>query len=115
MAKAADPTVTANDPYPYSIVVISEDPGTNNTLNHGLCTQFENNPIYSNIASNAQKAFLATFAPPITARLNAALKGIALKDSDVISLMALCPFSTVASPTGVISPFCNLFSDDEWL
>lgn len=28
--------------------------------------------------------------------------------------MDLCPFNTVASPIGAISPFCNLFSRDEW-
>lgn len=28
--------------------------------------------------------------------------------------MDLCPFNTVASPTGAISPFCSLFSQGEW-
>lgn len=29
--------------------------------------------------------------------------------------MDLCPFNTVASPTGALSPFCALFSQAEWL
>lgn len=28
--------------------------------------------------------------------------------------MDLCPFNTVASPTGALSPFCALFSQAEW-
>jgi len=29
-------------------------------------------------------------------------------------MMDLCPFNTVASPTGEISPFCSLFTESEW-
>jgi hypothetical protein len=29
--------------------------------------------------------------------------------------MDLCPFETVATPNGAISPFCSLFTDDEWV
>jgi hypothetical protein len=28
--------------------------------------------------------------------------------------MDMCPFETVATPNGAISPFCSLFTDDEW-
>jgi len=28
--------------------------------------------------------------------------------------MDLCPFNTVASPNGTISPFCSLFNETEW-
>ena len=29
-------------------------------------------------------------------------------------IMDLCPFETVASPTDHFSPFCNLFTQEEW-
>src|SRR5580700_401665 len=34
-------SASAADRYPYLILVISEDPGANNTLNHGACPAFE--------------------------------------------------------------------------
>lgn len=33
---------------------------------------------------------------------------------ETIFIMDLCPFNTVASPTGAISPFCTLFTRAEW-
>ena len=44
-AKLADWNSRNSDStYPYPITVISEDDGSNNTLNHGLCTAFEDGP-----------------------------------------------------------------------
>jgi hypothetical protein len=100
-------------PYPYGITVISEDAGSNNTLNHGLCTAFENGTD-SKIGGNAQTLWMNVFVPPIQARLNHDLPGANLSTTDVISFMDLCPFNTIASPVGTLSPFCNLFSDSEW-
>lgn len=99
--------------YPYPIVVISEDDGSNNTLNHGLCTEFENGSD-SDIAGDAQLIWADVFIPPIQARLNTALPGANLSVSETINIMDLCPFNTVASPNGTISPFCALFSEEEW-
>ncbi|PIB01843.1 3-phytase A [Cercospora beticola] len=99
--------------YPYPLVVISEDEGSNNTLNHGLCTQFEDGPV-SSIADNAQKTWADVFVPPIQKRINKDLGGTSLGVSDTIYLMDLCPFSTVASPNGTISPFCDFFTVKEW-
>lgn len=100
---------------PEDMVVIPEDRTANNTLHHGLCRAFEAGP-YASVGDSAQAAFLAVFAPPITARLNSNLPGANLTDADTISLMDLCPFETVTSPAGgvVFSPFCDLFTPDEW-
>ncbi|KAL8950718.1 MAG: hypothetical protein Q9222_003254 [Ikaeria aurantiellina] len=104
-----------DDPdYPYSVLVIPEETGSNNTLNHGLCTAFERGEPYSSIADNAQQAFLETFLPAVTSRLNKDLAPANLTAADTINLMDLCPFTTVASPIGLISPFCYLFTEDEW-
>ena len=112
-ARLADKAASGTDQYPYPIVVISEDNGSNNTLNHGLCTDFEDGAD-SKIGSAAQATWAAIFTPPITARLNTNLAGANISAADTISLMDLCPFHTIASSTGKISPFCDLFTEDEW-
>lgn len=99
--------------YPYPIEVISEANGSNNTLNHGLCTAFETGPD-KNIASTAQAQWTNVFIPPIQTRLNTDLQGANLTVTDTISLMDLCPFNVVASSDGTISPFCSLFTEQEF-
>lgn len=84
------------------------------SLSHGLCTAFEDGEPYSSIGSKAQQTFLATFLPSVTVRLNTDLAGVNLTTTDTINLMDLCPFTTVASPVGAFSPFCSLFTEDEW-
>lgn len=101
------------DSFPYEIVVISEEDGTNNTLNNYLCTAFETGPA-SRIGSEAQHQWVDIFVPPIQERLNSDLPGANFSQADVINFMDLCPFETVASPKGSLSPFCNLFAEDEW-
>ncbi|TVY90353.1 3-phytase A [Lachnellula willkommii] len=108
-----DDIFESNDGYPYKIVVISEDTGSNNTLDHGLCTSFEDGSD-SKIADSAQQTWIDTFTPPITARLNRNLPGVNLTNTDTIYLMDLCPFNTVANALGLISPFCSLFTLSEW-
>ena len=112
-ARIADKGSVGLDGYPYPITIISEATDSNNTLNHGLCSDFENGPD-SQIAGNAQSIWQGIFTSPITARLNANLPGANLTASDTISIMDLCPFSTIASITGEISPFCGLFMEYEW-
>ncbi|WPG97452.1 3-phytase A [Acrodontium crateriforme] len=111
-AKVADRSTSHGDAgYPYSIVVIPETDGSNNTLNHGTCTNFENGP---DTSGSAQSTWAALFIPPIQARLNAGMPGANLSVTDTIYMMDLCPFNTVANENGTISPFCDLFSKNEW-
>ena len=112
-ARVADKAAAGTDDYPYPIVVISEDAGSNNTLSHGLCTAFEDG-VDSEIGNAAQATWAGIFLPLITARLNTNLPGANISAAETISLMDLCPFNTIASPTGKISPFCDLFMEDEW-
>lgn len=66
-------------------------------------------------AGNAKKQtgqWLATFAPPITARLNAGAPGANLTDDDIYSLITLCPFHTLAKEEE--SPFCDMFTPEEF-
>lgn len=99
------------DEYPYPILIIPEDNHSNNTLSHHLCNAF--NPL--KISLPAQTTFASTFAPAITSRLNLGLPGASLTDHEIILLMDLCPFQTVASPLGHPSPFCTLFTPSDFL
>jgi len=101
------------DNFPYEIEVISEEDGRNNTLSDRLCTAFESGPV-SQIGHNAQHQWMDIFVPPIQHRLNSDLPGANFTQDDVINFMDLCPFETVASAKGSLSPFCNLFSENEW-
>jgi len=77
---------------------------------YGSCPAFES----SIKGKDARAAFAKTFVPKITSRLNSDLKGASLDTRQTISLMDLCPYDTVNSPTGEVSPFCTLFTQDEW-
>lgn len=112
-ARLADTKAAGSDTYPYDIVVISEDTGSNNTLDHGLCTAFEDGPD-SEISDNAQSIWMDQFTRNITARLNANLPGVNLSATETIYMMDLCPFNTVADVQGTVSEFCGLFTADEW-
>ncbi|KAK3701696.1 hypothetical protein LTR37_015349 [Vermiconidia calcicola] len=115
VAKLADKHA-GQDPegYPRLDVTIPEaDYGVNNTLNHDLCTEYENGTC-STIADDAQLTWAEIFATPIQKRLNADLPGAQLSINETIIMMALCPFNVLAAPTGKISPFCALFTEEEW-
>lgn len=110
-----NPSCTADQFTPLPILVIPETDGTNNTLNHGLCTTFESTKKNGGIGGQAVTNFTNVFAPPITARLNSQLAGANLNDDDTVNLMNLCNFATVAEKTAnPLSPFCNLFTTTEW-
>ncbi|MCJ1433359.1 hypothetical protein MMC27_002719 [Xylographa pallens] len=112
-ARIADKTPSAIDKYPYQIIVISEEDGSNNTLHHEICTNFENGHNVD-VGWEAQKQWVELFVPPIRARLNFNMPGAELTASETIHFMDLCPFETVANPDGKISQFCFLFSKEEW-
>ncbi|GAB7353617.1 hypothetical protein MBLNU459_g4032t1 [Dothideomycetes sp. NU459] len=110
-AKSVDWRKTPGDPV--VDVVILEAPTSNNTLNHETCTAFEDGPD-SEINDNAEAIWADVFIKPIQDRLNTALPGASLSTKQTVYMMDLCPFNTVASPTGAISPFCALFTAAEW-
>ena len=114
-AKAADRGAKhGSAAYPTVNVIIPEaDYGVNNTLNHALCTEFENGT-YSELADDAEGTWADIFAQDIREQLNKDLPGANLTVEETIYLMDLCPFNTVASPKGEISKFCSLFTVEEW-
>lgn len=112
-ARMQDSDSNVREEYPYNILIISEETGSNNTLDHGLCQKFENAPI-SEIGPNAKSIWASIFTPSIAARLNSNMPGVNFTGENVIDLMSICPFETVTNEFGLMSPFCNLFSEDEW-
>ncbi|KAK3353609.1 histidine phosphatase superfamily [Lasiosphaeria hispida] len=113
-ALLADKTSTVPRAFPYSMVTIPETSSSNNTLNNKLCRAFQLGK-ESGIGANAQATYLSLFAPPIKARLRANLPSVNISKADAVALMDLCAYETVASSKGAtISPFCNLFTADEW-
>ncbi|KAI9726457.1 MAG: hypothetical protein M1828_001279 [Chrysothrix sp. TS-e1954] len=99
--------------YPYNMVVIEEGHEFNNTLSHGLCTQFREG-LEAHIADDAKSKWASIFVPPIQKRFNSDMPGANLSIDDILHIMQICPFETVASDLGTISPFCNLLTEDEW-
>ena len=102
------------DTYPTVDVAIPEDDlSFNNTLSHGLCTAFESGA-YSEVGDAAKSTWAGIFASRIRDQINRDLPGANLSIQETIFLMDLCPFTTVASPNGEISDFCELFSEQQW-
>lgn len=112
-ARIKDEKSKNDDGYPYNMVVISEDTGSNNTLDHGLCAEFESG-FDSTIGDSAQASWVSIFTPPILSRLMANLPGVNFTNQEAVYMMDLCPFNTVANEQGNISPFCALFTESEW-
>lgn len=98
------------DSYPYPLVIIEESSTSNNTLSYSRCPAFRDDKP----DIEAQGEWMDVFIPPIIERLEKDLPGLQLAKQDVISFMDLCPFETMASPTGALSPFCYIFSKKEW-
>ncbi|KXG53686.1 Histidine phosphatase superfamily, clade-2 [Penicillium griseofulvum] len=111
-AKLQDKKADHKQPAPKISVLISEEAGANNTLNHSACPKFEEDELKDQI----EEKYMAVFVPSIQARLEADLPGVTLSQSDVLRLMDLCPFETVAKTEDAseLSPFCDLFTSAEW-
>ncbi|KAF1345076.1 histidine phosphatase superfamily [Delphinella strobiligena] len=95
--------------YPTVNVIISEATGSNDTLSVSTCNAFEN----SDTGDDATDTWEDIYTPEISARISAAI-GYNISTKDTHYLQDLCAFDTVASPTGEISPFCALFTDEEF-
>ncbi|RFU71986.1 histidine acid phosphatase [Trichoderma arundinaceum] len=107
----ADSSATAPEDFPYEIVLISEDEGMNNTLSHSLCTAFESG-VFANIGSAAKDEWAGVFMPAIREKIMRNLPGVELSSDDTINFLDMCPFNTVVH--GALSPFCKLFTAEEW-
>lgn len=112
-AKTNDTHARPNQATPSVNVVITEGTEYNNTLDHSICTSFENNDDFEDHVADD---FTALFTPSIRSRLESDLPGTSLSDTQIIYLMDMCAFDTVArTPDGSsLSPFCGIFTDEEW-
>ncbi|KAJ5757986.1 Histidine phosphatase superfamily clade-2 [Penicillium nucicola] len=112
-AKSKDQKANHQQPAPQISVLISEDPGFNNTLNHNTCTNFES----STLGDDVDDEFTSIFTPAIRTRLEANIPGVELSGTEVVYLMDMCPYDTVSQSTvgSTLSPFCDLFTEEEWI
>ncbi|KAI1821942.1 histidine phosphatase superfamily [Xylaria intraflava] len=110
-ARLADDGAKFPDAYPYELLVLPEAVGFNNTLSPSTCPVFREG---ADTGDPPQEAWAEIFVPPIAERVNENLSGANLSNSDIINLMDICPFETVADTNGRLSPFCGLFKEDEW-
>ncbi|KIJ52658.1 hypothetical protein M422DRAFT_776265 [Sphaerobolus stellatus SS14] len=69
------------------------------------CPNYVNN---DTVGSN----YRAAFQPAVTTRLNKLLDGLTLVDTDIGVMMDLCAYQTEIAGS---SPFCDVFTQDEWL
>ncbi|PGH10291.1 3-phytase [Blastomyces parvus] len=111
-AKLYDPSATDKSHKPSIGVILSEELGSNNTLDHSNCNSFED----AKPGLVAQAEFTKIFAAPILERVNSHLIGANLDIIDIPYLMDICSFHTVAMTpdASTISPICPLFTDEEW-
>lgn len=58
------------------------------------------------------KGFVDIAVKDIATRLNSAAPGANLTAQDAYAIMHLCPFDTIAKEA--ISPFCHLFSEEDF-
>ncbi|KIJ69718.1 hypothetical protein HYDPIDRAFT_78145 [Hydnomerulius pinastri MD-312] len=81
------------------------DQSTNDTLDDNMCPN-------DGSSSDYTEEWVDVYAPSIADRINAAAPGADLSNDDIANLMTLCPFETVAYEAP--SPWCDLFTMDEW-
>ncbi|KAJ7873542.1 phytase [Mycena olivaceomarginata] len=104
-------SVASHHVYNPSLSVILSENG-NDTLDNSMCPNTGD--------SDAQTdAWLAVFAPNITAHLNHWAPGMKIMDTETYSLISMFPFHTVTSfiPSAALSlsPFCGLFTTEEFV
>ncbi|KAJ5465038.1 Histidine phosphatase superfamilyclade-2 [Penicillium daleae] len=93
-------------------VVISEDTGANNTLNHNTCPAFEASTLGDDVSEN----YTSIIAPSMAQRIQSNLPGVTLTNDEVIYLMDMCAYDTIATTPDAsqVSSFCALFTEAEW-
>lgn len=113
-AHLSDKSALERQPIPPIALIVSEGPGSNNSLSIKTCPAFFQQPNID-VKANAKATWAAVFVPAIQGRLNRDLKGANLTIDETIELMDLCPFETVAGVNiSSPSPFCRLFTAAEW-
>ena len=93
-------------PAPLALVLIQFVTKANsNEPNNGGCPNAGN-------GDDQEDEWLATAFPHLAKRPNKAAPGAKLKKKDVLHLMALCPYDSLAHMK--LSPLCQLFADHEF-
>ncbi|CAK5265068.1 unnamed protein product [Mycena citricolor] len=90
-------------------VILSEE--GNDTLENHMCPNAEK-------PEELTQEWLSLYAPAITSRLNMWAPGAGLTHPETAALISMCAFHTAALATGsnfdTLSPFCDLFTSEEF-
>ena len=91
------------------VVEVSEDRdrGANTLTPTRTCPKFD-----SRTGRNKADIWLAYYAVPIMARLNAQVSGFQFSPRDVLAMQELCGYETIIRGD---SRFCGIFTSEEWL
>ncbi|KAH9482157.1 3-phytase B [Psilocybe cubensis] len=81
------------------------DESLNDTLDDSMCPNAGSSDPQTNI-------WTSIYGAPIAARLNAQAPGATVTAADISNLIPLCAFETLAKE--IPSPFCSLFTEDEF-
>ena len=95
------------------VLMLHQGEGQRNTLGNSGCPA-QDDQVRSRHFLHPAQMWLRVFSPPIVDRLSRDLPEANINEQDVLVLLRLCAFETVASPTGNVSPLCELFSEEEY-
>lgn len=84
-----------------------EEAGANTLTPHDSCPNFS-----SSAGSDQSSSYLELYSKPIIDKFNAQAPSFNFTADDIYGMQQLCGYETVIRGS---SPFCNLFSSDEWL
>lgn len=95
----------------YKLVLMEEEPDTNNTLAAFYSCPNSNNGSYS-LGKDRSKQWINTYLQDAAVRLQTILPGYAnFSASDAFAFQSLCSFETAAYGSSL---FCELFTETEW-
>ncbi|CED85258.1 Multiple inositol polyphosphate phosphatase [Phaffia rhodozyma] len=93
-------------------LVMEKETGMNNSLSVSTCaSESDSIDLPGVIIPNA---WIKSKGLPIASRLNSLIPGANLTPVDTLALMSLCGFDSVRPVKGRLSPWCNVFTLDEW-
>ncbi|KAL7412073.1 histidine phosphatase superfamily [Mrakia frigida] len=93
-------------------MLVSEEEGCVNPLSVYTC-EADNN-LSPHPGQIAEREWLGTFGPAVAARINRLLPGANLSTSNILSLMSLCGFDSLRKVSPTTSPWCDVFTLEEW-
>jgi acid phosphatase len=96
------------------VMAETSDLGADTLTTGNTCKNYDNNSTNQGRQKGSRKLkeWLNIYLPPITSRLNNRNPGLALSDHETFTMQELCAFDLLVR--GPSSPWCSIFSQQEW-